>query len=33
MGGGTEKKSDTVDAGLMASWIEFELLQAETETN
>jgi hypothetical protein len=33
MGGGTEKKSDTVDAGLMASLIEFELLQAETETN
>jgi uncharacterized membrane protein YkoI len=33
MGGGTEKKSDTVDAGLMASLIEFELLQAETEIN
>ena len=33
MGGGTEKKSDTVDAGLMASLIEFELLQSETETN
>lgn len=33
MGGGTEKKSDTVDASLMASLIEFELLQAETETN
>lgn len=33
MGGGTEKKSDVVDAGLMASLIEFELLQAETEIN
>jgi len=33
MGGGTEKKSDTVDASLMASLIEFELLQAETEIN
>jgi hypothetical protein len=33
MGGGTEKKSDAVDASLMASLIEFELLQAETEIN
>ena len=33
MGGGTEKKSDMVDASLMASLIEFELLQAETEIN
>jgi hypothetical protein len=33
MGGGTEKKSDVVDASLMASLIEFELLQAETEIN
>jgi len=33
MGGGTEKKSEVLDAGLMASLIEFELLQAETEIN
>ena len=33
MGGGTEKKSDVIDAELMASLIEFELLQAETEIN
>ena len=33
MGGATEKKSDAIDASLMASLIEFELLQAETENN
>jgi hypothetical protein len=33
MGGGTEKKSDSIDSSLMASLIEFELLQAETEIN
>ena len=33
MGGDSEKKSSEVDAELMASLIEFELLQAETEIN
>lgn len=33
MGGSSEKKSDSIDAELMASLIEFELLQAETENN
>lgn len=33
MGGDTSKKSENVDAEFMASLVEFELLQSDTETN